>query len=511
MMFLRSRGIQHSRAWPHRAVALGSVAVLAAALALTGSSGTATAGPTPKPPKTVSFSSATYEVTEGSGPGCVYVSRSVTKGKSPVVTVATTGGTATAATDYTAVSTTATFGRGQSQVSVCVPVLADGVPAESDETVSLTLSGLTGRGWTLGSQTTTTLTIHEMAAPGAPTDLAASVVSATVDVPYVHLTWLAPTTGTVDHYLVLGATAELGPYTSLGTTTARYFDVTPAPEVDTYYLVEAVNGDGTSSDDSNVAFGEGFAPGTGLFWSDLSHGIINTANPDGTGAHRLLTGLNGGFGLAVDSNYLYWASTGDDKIMRSDLDGTNVTTLVSDAADSHPYGVAVDATHVYWTDLQSQLIKRANLDGSNVTTLIDGTGQLQPAAIALDGTYLYLGDVAGNGRIMRANLNGTGLTTLVDTDPYPFAVAVDAGHIYWAVTGPNEGAGGAIWRSNLNGTSPASIVSGQAHPAGIAVDSAHIYWANANNGTISRSGLDGSGATAVVSGTSATGGVAVMP
>ena len=119
-----------------------------------------------------------------------------------------------------------------------------------------------------------------MAAPGAPTDLAASVVSATVDVPYVHLTWLAPTTGTVDHYLVLGATAELGPYTSLGTTIARYFDVTPAPEVDTYYLVEAVNGDGTSSDDSNVAFGEGFAPGTGLFWSDLSHGIINTANPD---------------------------------------------------------------------------------------------------------------------------------------------------------------------------------------------------------------------------------------
>ena len=118
MMFLRSRGIQHSRAWPHRAVALGSVAVLAAALALTGSSGTATAGPAPKPPKTVSFSSATYEVTEGSGPGCVYVSRSVTKGKSPVVTVATTGGTATAATDYTAVSTTATFGRGQSQISV---------------------------------------------------------------------------------------------------------------------------------------------------------------------------------------------------------------------------------------------------------------------------------------------------------------------------------------------------------------------------------------------------------
>lgn len=509
MMIVRSRGTLHPRAWSFRAVALGSAAVLAAALGLAGSAGGATAAPTPKPPKTVSFTSGPFEVTEGNGIGCVYVNRSVTKGKSPTVTVASTGGTATAGVDYTAVNTTVSFPRGQSQTSVCVEILSDHVGSEPDETVALELTGVTGRGWVLGSPATTTLTVHEMPAPGAPTDLTVSVVSATALVPYVHLTWIAPSSGTVDHYVVRSGPAPVGPFTVEGTTTLRTFDVTPAPTTDTYYLVEAVNGDNTASDDSNLGFGPGFVPGTGLFWADMSHGIINVANPNGTGAHRLLAGQGDVFGMAVDSSHLYWADVGGDAIMRSDLDGSNVTTLVSDAAGSHPYGVAVDASHVYWTDLQSQQVKRADLDGGHITTLIDGSGLLQPAAIAIDSTHLYLGDVAGDGSIMRANLDGSGRTTLVASDAYPFAIAVDSAHIYWAVTGTNAGASGAIWRSNLDGSSAASIVAGQAHPAGIAVDSTHIYWANANNGTINRSGLDGSGVATVVSGTNATGGVAV--
>jgi sugar lactone lactonase YvrE len=426
------------------------------------------------------------------------------------VTVTSSDGTAVAGTDYTAVSTTVSFPRGQSGVSVCTPILLDHVAGESDETVTFTLSNVTGRGWALGSQTTATLTIHEMARTSPPRELTADLVSMTVTVPYVHLAWYPPLDGTAVTYVVLSGPSSSGPYTVLDTTNATSYDVTPAPEVDTYYFVEARNADGTDSDDSNQAFSEGFVPGTGLFWAAYSNGTIRTANPDGSGAHGLVPGDGGAFGVAVDSTHLYWADTGADAIMRSDLDGTNVTTLVTDAANSHPYGVAVDATHVYWTDMQSQLIKRADLDGTNVTTLIDGTGQLQPAAIAIDGTYLYLGDVAGNGRIMRATLNGTGLTTLVDTDPYPFAVAVDSGHIYWAVTGSNEGATGAIWRSSLTGTSAAAIVTAQAHPAGIAVDSTHIYWANANNGTINRSGLDGSSPTAIITGAGSWGGVAVQ-
>jgi sugar lactone lactonase YvrE len=514
MMMVRSRGTLHPRARSFRAVALGSAAVLAAALGLAGSPGGATAAPTPKPPKTVSFTSGPFETTEGYGSGCVTVQRSVTKGTSPSVTVSTTGGTATSGVDYTPTTTTVTFAKKAASADVCVPVLADQVPAESDETVTLTLSNVTGRDWTAGTPDSTTLTIHEMAAPtGTPSDLTAEVKSGSF-APYVHLTWTddpAEHCAWGDGFQVRASTNSGGPYGYLADVAHSVeFDVTPPPSVDTYYVVYCQNAEGTLGPPSNEALGEAFVPGSGLYWADGSHGIVATANPDGSGAHPVVSGQSGMFGIAVDSSYLYWAATGDDAIMRSDLDGTNVITLVSDDADSHPYGVAVDASHVYWTDLQSQKVKRANLDGSAPETIIDGTGQLQPAAIAVDSTHLYLGDVAGNGRIMKAALDGSGLDTLVASDAYPFAIAVDGSHIYWAVSGPNEGAGGAIWRSALDGTGAATIATGQAHPTGIAVDSTHVYWANANNGTINRSGLDGSDLTTVVSGTNATAGVAVQ-
>ena len=506
----------HSRVHPHsstsarrRVAVRRTVAVLlAAGLAVAGSAATGAAAPKPKPPKTIGFTAATAQVTEGAGSVCLSVERSVTTGKAPTVTATTGGGSATAGIDYTSVSGTFSFPKKAAILSLCVPVLADGVPDETDETVLVTLS-TSSTGWVVLDPSAATVTIHEQAAPGAPTALVAQLNSGSADA-YVRLTWLAPSTGYVAHYAVYSAPAEAGPWTMLGTTTARTYDVTPAPTTDRYYGVKAVNGDGTASVFSNLAFGEGFVPGSGLFWADGSHGIIRAANTDGTGVYPVVSGDYGPFGVAVDATHLYWADTANDAVMRTDLDGSNLITLVADVPGSHPYGVAVDATHVYWTDLQTQLVKRADLDGSNPETIIDGTGQLQPAAIAVDGSHLYLGDVAGNGRIMKANLDGSEFTTLLDTTPYPFAIAVDGSHIYWAITGPNEGAGGAIWRSALDGTGAATIATGQAHPAGIAVDSNYVYWANANNGTINRSGLDGSGLTTIVTETVASGGVAVV-
>ncbi|TAK01292.1 MAG: DUF5050 domain-containing protein [Chloroflexota bacterium] len=483
-------------------------AVTATAMALVlATAGVAGAAPTPKPEQTVNFTGATYEVVEGVDSACVWVVRSVTKGKAPVVTVTTSDGTASAGVDYTPVSTTVAFGRGASQGSACVPILVDRVLDEPDETVNVTLS-TTSRGWTAGAQSTATLTIHEMVPPSAPTDLTADLVSGTVDVAYVYLTWAAPSVGTVDHYVVLSSTSPSGPHTELGTTTAMAFDVTPAPTVGTYYLVEAINPEGASSD-SNQAFAEGFIPGSGLYWASFSDGKIMAANPDGTGAHTLVTGQDSPFGVAVDGSHLYWANIGADTIMRANLDGSNVTALVS--GQSHPYGVAVDATHLYWTNLQGQTIMRANLDGSNVTTLVDGTGQLQPATIAVDGSHIYWGDIVGDGRIMRANLDGTGMTTLVSGQTYPFAIAVYGDHLYWANTGANEGATGAIMRANLDGSGVTTLASSQPHPDGLAVDGSHLYWANANNGTIVRANMDGSSVTALVTEQNLPAGVAVAP
>src|SRR5262249_33442517 len=75
------------------------------------------------------------------------------------VNYATSNGTATAGSDYTATSGTLSFGIGETSKTFTVPILDDTL-VEGNETVNLSLSNPTG-GATLGSQTTATLTIVE--------------------------------------------------------------------------------------------------------------------------------------------------------------------------------------------------------------------------------------------------------------------------------------------------------------------------------------------------------------
>lgn len=484
------------------AVSVSSLALLLTAV------GIAAAAPKPKPDKTVQFESATYEVTEGEGSALVTVDRSVTKGKAPVVTVTTTGGTATAGVDYTTVDTTVSFSRG-GQGYVTVPILVDGVPGEPDETVTLTLTvDPSSRGWSAGTPDSATLTIHEMAAPmDAPTHLDAKLVSATTDNPYVHLTWAAPSQY-YGSYWIGSSTTEGGPYTEVDTATGSSYDVTPAPSDGTYYVVAAMNADMARSSYTNEVFVGGLVPGSGLYWvNGLDVGRIMTANPDGSGVHTLITGQTESFGIAVDGKHIYWSNVGADTIMRSDLDGKNATAIVKD--QSHPYGVAVDSNYVYWTNFEGQTIMRSDLDGNNVTKLVDLTGTGRPAGLAVDADYLYIADTAGNGSIMRAPLSGGDASTIIETQPYPFGIAVYGSHIYWTECGDNSEPTGKVMAANLDGGAVTTLASNQAHPVGIAVNSSHIYWANANTGEIVSSDLNGGPVTTLVSGQNSLSGVAV--
>ena len=49
-------------------------------------------------------------------------------------------------------------------------------------------------------------------------------------------------------------------------------------------------------------------------------------------------------------------------MQRSDLDGTNVTDLVTGLTD--PYGISV-TDYIYWTDILDSTISRTDLDGNS--------------------------------------------------------------------------------------------------------------------------------------------------
>ncbi|MGH3372409.1 MAG: Calx-beta domain-containing protein, partial [Nocardioidaceae bacterium] len=112
----------------------------------------------------VSFSAATYNVSEAGPAATITVIRSGGTHAGVSVEVVTSDGTARAGADYVAVSQSVTFGAGQMSRSITVPV-SNGTVADGNKTVNLALRNPQGLA-VLGLRTTAVLTIVDNDAPG---------------------------------------------------------------------------------------------------------------------------------------------------------------------------------------------------------------------------------------------------------------------------------------------------------------------------------------------------------
>jgi hypothetical protein len=207
-----------------------------------------------------------------------------------------------------------------------------------------------------------------------------------------------------------------------------------------------------------------------LFILDLSGGRILSANSDGSDLKTLVSEgrhLPDGVVVDVDNRQLYWTNMGnpsrnDGSIIRADLDGGNITTIVPEGATFTPKQLQLDKQNgkLYWSDREGMRVMRANLDGSNVETLIEtGHGEADRrdarnwcVGIALDigAGKLYWTqkgpDNAGVGRIFRANLeiprgqssaDRTDIELLFDNLPEPIDLDLDLENrmLYWTDRG----------------------------------------------------------------------------
>lgn len=123
---------------------------------LTGQNGAHTTLPGAPAPE-VQFSASGYAAQENVGSATLTVTRTGDVEPAGSVGFATSNGTATAGSDYTATSGTLNFACGQTAKTVAVPITND-TAAEPAETVTLTLTA-PSTGFTLGARTTTTVTI----------------------------------------------------------------------------------------------------------------------------------------------------------------------------------------------------------------------------------------------------------------------------------------------------------------------------------------------------------------
>ena len=207
-----------------------------------------------------------------------------------------------------------------------------------------------------------------------------------------------------------------------------------------------------------------------LFGLDIGGGHVFSINPDGTGKKILVTDcrMPDGIAVDVDAGHIYWTNMGcspkvnDGSIERVDLNGKNRSTIIPQGATFTPKQMHLDKQNgkIYWCDREGMRVMRSNLDGSNIETLVQtGVGDTD----RVDATKWCVGitldpeckqiywtqkgpDDAGLGRIFRANIeipkgetpaNRSDLEVWFDHLPEPIDLEFDLTNrvMYWTDRG----------------------------------------------------------------------------
>jgi sugar lactone lactonase YvrE len=247
-----------------------------------------------------------------------------------------------------------------------------------------------------------------------------------------------------------------------------------------------------------------------IFFLDVAGGRVLSANPDGSDLKTIVEeGRKLPDGLVVDSadRHMYWTNMGnlkvnDGSIFRSDLDGKNIATVVPPGGTFTPKQLQLEKKtgKLYWCDREGMRVMRANLDGSNIETLVDTSrGGPRPGpdprkwcvGIALDmaaGKFYWTqkgSDNAGEGRVFRANIelpagqtpaNRRDIELLYDNLPEPIDLEIDptTRTLYWTDRG-DPPRGNTVNRAPLDSPSgerkaPEIVFSNLMEGIGLALD-----------------------------------------
>jgi len=206
-----------------------------------------------------------------------------------------------------------------------------------------------------------------------------------------------------------------------------------------------------------------------LFVLNASEDLVFCTKPDGTEKKVLVRNCRHPDGIAVDvdAGHIYWTNMGvvslnDGSIERCDLDGANRRVIVPKGHTHTPKQMQLDkrSGKLYWCDREGMRVMRCNLDGSKLETLVltgegdqdrrDQTRWCVGITIDFEHGLLYWtqkgSDNGGVGRIFCANIeipkgqtaaNRSDVKVVYHGLPEPIDLELDREHrvLYWTDRG----------------------------------------------------------------------------
>jgi hypothetical protein len=206
-----------------------------------------------------------------------------------------------------------------------------------------------------------------------------------------------------------------------------------------------------------------------LFVLELSEDRVLSMDPDGANRKVIATGCRYPDGVVVDveAGHVYWTNMGvpnlnDGSIERADIDGRNRRTIIPQGVTFTPKQLHFEKASgkLYWSDREGMRVMRSNLDGSQIETLVEaGRGDADRhdqtrwcVGITIDpkrGQFYWTQkgpDNGEKGRIFRANIempkgetavNRSDIEVLFDGLPEPIDLELDLESrvLYWTDRG----------------------------------------------------------------------------
>jgi DNA-binding beta-propeller fold protein YncE len=267
-----------------------------------------------------------------------------------------------------------------------------------------------------------------------------------------------------------------------------------------------------------------------LFVLELSGGRIQSMSPDGSDRKVIVTNcrLPDGIVVDVEAGHIYWTNMGsspaanDGSVERADIDGTNRRVIVPPGGTFTPKQLQLDRKNgkLYWCDREGMRVMRCNLDGSQIETLVEtGRGDEDRhdqtrwcVGITLDPERKQIywtqkgPDNGDRGRIFRASIeipkgetaaNRSDIEVFFDRLPEPIDLELDRKNrvLYWTDRG-DPPRGNTVNRSSIDAKpqTPEIVLTHLMEGIGIALDvPGNRMFVTDFGGSIYSARLDGSG------------------